>query len=36
MAAIKTINRPIVEREVTAFPCSFKKNEDSFDVYFHF
>lgn len=36
MAAIKTINRPIVEREVTAFPCSFKKNEDSFKVYFHF
>ena len=30
------INRPIIDSEVTAFPCSFKRNKDVLRVYFYF
>lgn len=30
------INRPIIDREITAFPCTFKKNKDILRVYFYF
>ena len=30
------INRPIIDGEVTAFPCSFKHNKDVLRVYFYF
>lgn len=30
------INRPIIDADVTAFPCSFKKNKDVLRVYFYF
>lgn len=30
------INRPIIDREITAFPCTFKKNKDVLRVYFYF
>lgn len=30
------INRPIIDREITAFPCTFKKNRDILRVYFYF
>ena len=30
------INRPIIDREITAFPCAFKKNKDILRVYFYF
>lgn len=30
------INRPIIDADVTAFPCSFKQNKDVLRVYFYF